>query len=86
MAQVSQLSPELARGLLALARGVIQYAQRGTAGTAISVALIGVCAIIALRGSLRPELALSFLLGMATVPILALHLIGASVVPSTYNR
>src|SRR5207249_3901921 len=32
------------------------------------------------RIHLRRELALSFLLGMATVPILALHLIGASVV------
>ena len=68
------------KGEWALARGVIQYAQRGTAVTAISVALIGVGATIALRGSLRPELALSFLLGMATVPFLALHLVGASIV------
>jgi len=69
-----------AKGEWELARGVIQYTQRGTAGTAIGIALIGVFAIVALRGSLRPELALSFLLGIATVPILALHLIGASVV------
>ena len=68
------------KGEWALARGVIQYAQRGTARSAIGVALIGACAIIALRGSLRPELVLSFLLGMATVPFLALHLVGSSVV------
>lgn len=64
----------------ALARGVIRYAQRGTAGTAIGIALIGVCTILALRGILRPELGLSFLLGMMTVPFLALHLVGAAIV------
>lgn len=64
----------------ALARGVIQYAQRGTAGTAISIALIGVCTTIALRDQLRPEVAISFLLGMMTVPFLALHLVGAAIV------
>ena len=69
-----------ARQEWALARGVIRYSQGVTAGTAISVALIGLCGIIALRGSLRPELALSFLLGIAMVPLLALHLVSASVV------
>src|SRR5436190_11998963 len=64
----------------ALVRGVIQYSQRGAAGTAISIALIGACGIVAFRGSLRPELAVTFLLGLAAVPFLALHLIGASLV------
>ena len=64
----------------ALARGVIQYSECGAAGTAISIVLIGVCGIIALHGSLRPELAFTFLLGIAAVPFLALHLISASVV------
>ena len=64
----------------ALVRGVIQYSQRGAAGTAITIVLIGVCGIVALRGSLRPELALTFLLGIASVPFLTLHLIGASVI------
>jgi O-antigen/teichoic acid export membrane protein len=64
----------------ALVRGVIQYSQRGAAGTAISIALIGVCGLVAFRGSLRPELAVTFLLGLAAVPFLALHLIGASLV------
>src|SRR5690348_3040080 len=64
----------------ALVRGVIQYSQRGAAGTAISIALIGVCGIAALHGSLRPELALTFLLGIAAVPFLTLHFISASVV------
>jgi O-antigen/teichoic acid export membrane protein len=64
----------------ALARGVIRYSQRGTAATAIGIVLIGVCGIVALHGSLRPELALSFLLGIAAVPFLALHLVGAAVV------
>lgn len=63
-----------------LARGVIQYSERGAAGTAAGVVLIGVCAIAALHGSMRPELAYTFLLGIAAVPFLALHLVGASVV------
>lgn len=69
-----------AREEWALARGVIQYSQRGAAGTAISIVLIGGCGIIALHGSLRPELALTFLIGLASVPFLALHFIGAAVV------
>ena len=64
----------------ALVRGAIQYSQRHAAGTAISVVLIGFCGIIVLDGSIRPELAHTFLLGIAAVPFLALHLIGASVV------
>jgi O-antigen/teichoic acid export membrane protein len=64
----------------ALVRGVIRYSLRGATGTAISIVLIGVCGIIALHGSMRPELAHTFLLGIAIVPFLALHLIGASVV------
>ena len=69
-----------AREEWALARGVIRYSQRGAAGTAISIVLIGGCGIIALHGSLRPELAFTFLIGIASVPFLALHFIGASVV------
>ena len=69
-----------AREEWALARGVIQYSQRGAAGTAISIVLIGGCGVIALHGSLRPELALTFLIGIASVPFLALHFIAASVV------
>lgn len=63
-----------------LACGVIRYAQRATAGTAISIALIGLCTIWALRDTLRPELALTFLLGMMAAPFLALHLVGAAIV------
>ena len=63
-----------------LVRGVIQYSERGAAGTAAGIVLIGVCGIVALHGSMRPELAYTFLLGIAAVPFLALHLIGASVV------
>jgi O-antigen/teichoic acid export membrane protein len=64
----------------ALVRGVIQYSQRSAAATAMTIVLIGVCGIVALHGSLRPELALTFLLGIAAVPFLALHFIGAAVV------
>jgi O-antigen/teichoic acid export membrane protein len=46
----------------------------------MTIVLIGVCGIVALHGSLRPELALTFLLGIAAVPFLALHFIGAAVV------
>jgi O-antigen/teichoic acid export membrane protein len=63
-----------------LVSGVIQYSERGAAGTAAGIVLIGVCGILALHGSMRPELAYTFLLGIAAVPFLALHLIGASVV------
>ena len=63
-----------------LVRGVIQYSQRRAAGTGISIVLIGVCVIFALHGSIRPELADTFLLGIAAVPFIALHLIGASAV------
>jgi O-antigen/teichoic acid export membrane protein len=69
-----------AREQWALVRGVIQYSQRGAVGTAIGVVLIGVCVIIALRDSMRPELAHAFFLGLATVPLLALYLVGASIV------
>ena len=64
----------------ALARGVIRYSQCGTAVTAVIIVLIGICGIVALHGSLRPELTLSFLLGIAAVPFLALQLINASLV------
>jgi hypothetical protein len=63
-----------------LVRGVIQYSERGAAATAIGIVLIGVCGILALHGSMRPELAHTFLLGIAAVPFLTLHLVGASVV------
>jgi O-antigen/teichoic acid export membrane protein len=69
-----------AREEWALVRGVIQYSQRGAMGIAVTIVLIGFCGIVALRGSLRPELALTFLLGIASVPFLTLHLIGASVI------
>jgi O-antigen/teichoic acid export membrane protein len=68
------------KGEWALVRGVIQYSQRGAARTAIIIALLGVCGIAALHGSLRPELALAFLLGIAAVPFFTLHFITASVV------
>jgi O-antigen/teichoic acid export membrane protein len=64
----------------ALVRGVIEYSQRGAAGTAITIALTGACSIVALRGSMRPELALTFLIGIAAVPFLTLHFIFAAVV------
>jgi O-antigen/teichoic acid export membrane protein len=58
----------------------VEYSHRGTAGAAIGVVFIGVGGIIALHGSLPSELAYTFLIGIATVPFLALHLIGASLV------
>jgi O-antigen/teichoic acid export membrane protein len=59
---------------------VIHYSLRRAVGTAIIIVLIGVCGIIALHGSMRPELAHTFLLGIAMIPFIAPHLIGASVV------
>jgi O-antigen/teichoic acid export membrane protein len=63
-----------------LVRGVIRYSHLGAAGAATSVVLIGICVILALDKEVRPELASTFFLGMAAVPFLALHLIGASAV------
>jgi O-antigen/teichoic acid export membrane protein len=63
-----------------LVRGVIQYSERGAAGAAAGIVLISVCGIAALHGSMQPELAYTFLLGIAAVPLITLHLIGASVV------
>jgi O-antigen/teichoic acid export membrane protein len=62
------------------ARGIIQYSQRGAAGTSIAIVLIGILVILALHGSIRPELANTFLVGLAAVPFIALHLIGAAAV------
>ena len=67
-----------ANGEWALARGVIQYSQRSAAATATCIFLIGSGGIIALQASLRPEIAVTFLVGFAAVPFLALHLVAAS--------
>src|SRR5690349_46095 len=64
----------------ALARGVIQYSQRVTAGAAISLVLIGIGVIVGLHRLLGSELAFSFLLGLAAVPFIALQLLSASII------
>jgi O-antigen/teichoic acid export membrane protein len=63
-----------------LARGVIQYSQRGALGVGLCVILIGACIILARYKFMLPELAMTFLLGIVTVPIISQHLISASVV------
>jgi len=63
-----------------LARGVIQFSARGAAGAAAGIVLISACGIAALHGSMQPELTYTFLLGIAAVPFLTLHFIGASLV------
>jgi len=62
-----------------LVRGVIRYSQQRAACVGIAIILVGAWAIFALEGFIRPELATTFLFGIAAVPVIALHLISASV-------
>lgn len=62
--------------------GIIRYSQRGAALAGLGVVLIG-GAIIAVRYStMEPELALTFLAGIVTIPIISQHLISAALVRS----
>ena len=63
-----------------LVRGVIQFSQRAAASMGICTVLIGACIILALDRFMRPELAVAFLIGIVTVPIISQHLISASMV------
>ncbi len=63
-----------------LMRGIIKYSQRGTALVGILVVLVGFAIILAQRGSMRPELAVTFLIGIVTIPIISQHQINSSLV------
>jgi O-antigen/teichoic acid export membrane protein len=63
-----------------LVRGVIEYSERSATGAAIIIALIGVCGTLIFNGSVRPEIAHTFLVGMFVVPLFALRLVSASAV------
>lgn len=65
-----------------LARGVIEYSQRGAALVGLLVVLTGVLIVIARDPAMRSELALTFIIGLITVPIISQHLISASLVRS----
>lgn len=70
----------LATRAFALLRGVIQYAWRRVAGVGCGIALTGVAVVLARSGKLPPDLANTFVVGFAVVPILALLWIRAAVV------
>jgi O-antigen/teichoic acid export membrane protein len=65
-----------------LVDGVIRYSQRGAALTGLCVVLIGGSIITMRYGSMETELALTFLIGVVTVPVISQHLISASLVRS----
>jgi O-antigen/teichoic acid export membrane protein len=65
-----------------LVHGLFRFAQLWVALAGVCIVLVG-GAIIALRsGSMEPELAVTFLLGLVTIPIISQHLINASLVRS----
>jgi O-antigen/teichoic acid export membrane protein len=70
----------LATREFALLRGVIQYAWRWVAAVGCGIALTGVAVILARYGKLPPDLANTFVVGFALVPVLALVWIRAAVV------
>jgi O-antigen/teichoic acid export membrane protein len=70
----------LAPRAFALLRGVIRYAARRAAAVGSGIALIGAAGILTRYGDLPSELANTFLVGFALVPILALLWICAAVV------
>jgi O-antigen/teichoic acid export membrane protein len=61
-------------------RGVIQYAWRRVAALGCGIAVTGVAVILARSGKLPPDLAATFVVGFAVVPVLALLWIRAAVV------
>ena len=63
-----------------LLRGVIQYAKRRVAAIGCGISLASVIGVLSWPGELRPDLANTFLIGFAVVPILALLWICAAAV------
>jgi O-antigen/teichoic acid export membrane protein len=63
-----------------LLQGVIQYARRRVAAAGCGIAFAGVVGVLSWSEGLRPDLANTFLVGFAVVPLLALSWIGAAVV------
>jgi O-antigen/teichoic acid export membrane protein len=63
-----------------LLRGVIQYARRRAAAVGCGIAFAGVVSVLSWSGDLRRDLANTFLVGFAVVPLLALSWICAAVV------
>ena len=70
----------LAPRAFGLLRGVIRFARRRVASVGCSIALLGMVALLAEWGELSRELGITFLVGFALVPIMALLWIGAAVV------
>jgi O-antigen/teichoic acid export membrane protein len=68
------------QGMFSLARGVIQYAERRAAAMALGIAVSGMAVVWLLGGRQTTQLAETFLIGFAVVPVLALLWIRASVV------
>jgi O-antigen/teichoic acid export membrane protein len=65
-----------------LIRGIIGCSQRAAVITGLCVILIGTGIIAVRYGSMQPELALTFVIGLVTVPVISQHLISASFVRS----
>jgi O-antigen/teichoic acid export membrane protein len=65
-----------------LVHGITRYSQRRAALAGLGIVAIGSGIIAARFDAIRPELALTFLIGILTVPIVSQHLISASLVRS----
>jgi O-antigen/teichoic acid export membrane protein len=63
-----------------LLRGVIRYAGRRATCVGLGVALTGVAVVLSRAGELQPDLAATFFVGLALVPVLALLWIRSAVV------
>jgi O-antigen/teichoic acid export membrane protein len=66
----------------ALMRGVVQFSQRGTAAVGLFVVLLGAGIIVTQYSAMRAELAITFLIGIVTIPIISQHQINSSLVRS----
>lgn len=74
------LSTYRARNDWPLARGVLRYTQRRVAGMALSIASLGALVVFGLRHRMPVEMVTAFLIGLAAVPVMALHLLSAAAV------
>ncbi len=64
----------------ALMRGVIQFSKRGTATVGLLVVLLGAGIVMANHSSMKSELAITFLIGIVTIPIISQHQLNSSLV------
>jgi O-antigen/teichoic acid export membrane protein len=77
---VRYASGYVARARWGFARGVVWFAIRGSGLAALAASGIGLCLVVLLWNKMNPEVALTAVFGLLTVPLVTLQLVGASVV------